>query len=166
MHAQINRRVFLGSLLVSTATPALAHGFHASFSVLEFNPRTSSLEIIHRIFIQDLELALTDQTKTPFTLNESAEHQAKVRDYLAAAFQITADGKVLKPDWVGFELKVDTMFVYQELKNASGLKNLSVKDNILTDSHPGQVNTVNITKDGRTQTLIFTTADDAQSVRL
>jgi hypothetical protein len=164
----LSRRLFgFTALCVATAGgSALAHGFHASFSVLEFNARTGSLEIIHRIFIQDLELALSDETKAPFTLNDSPEHQARVRDYLIDVFRVSADGKPLTIDWVGFELKVDTMFVYQEVRNAGAPKTLTVKDSILTTSHPGQVNTVNITKDGRTQTLIFTKTDDAQTVSI
>lgn len=151
--------------LAAAAPSAWAHGFHASFSVLEFNARTGSLEIIHRIFIQDMELALSDKNKTPVTLHNTPEDAKLIRDYLVQKFLITtADGKALTPDWVGMDLKVDTMFVYQELKNAGNISALTVRDGILTDSHPGQVNTVNITLKGRTQTLIFSATDAAQSV--
>ncbi|MBL8645559.1 MAG: hypothetical protein JNK21_16625 [Rhodospirillaceae bacterium] len=143
----------------------MAHGFHASFSVLEFNPRTQSLEIIHRIFIQDLELALSEKSKTPVTLNEDAATERTVRDYLAQRFVIaTGDGAKLSPEWVGMKMQVDTLFVYMELKDAGALNTLTVKDGILTESHPGQVNTVNVTLKGRTQTLIFSSTDDAQTV--
>jgi hypothetical protein len=44
------------------ASAVRAHGFHAAFTVIEHNPRTGSLEVLHRIFIQDLELILAART--------------------------------------------------------------------------------------------------------
>ena len=39
-----------------------------------------------------------------------------------------------------------------------------INSQILTETHPGQVNSVNLTMNGRTQTLIFMANDAAQSV--
>ena len=163
----LQRREFLtgAGLALALPTPATAHGFHASFSVIEFNPRTQSLEIFHRIFIQDIEILLTARAGEAVTLHDAPATAKLVESYLLGVFSVkTPDGKALKPEWVGLKLQVDTMFVYQEIKRMGELKGLVISDQILTETHPGQVNTVNITMNGRTQSLIFTAADSAQSV--
>jgi hypothetical protein len=76
----------------------------------------------------------------------------------------TTDGKPLKPTWVGMKLQVDALFIYQEIPAMTGLKGLTINSQILTETHPGQVNSVNITVNGRTQTLIFMSTDAGQSV--
>lgn len=168
----ISRRVLLSGMALSVSAPSLlyAHGFHVSFSVLEFNARTGSLEIFHRIFIQDFELALAAQSSAQngeaITLHETPETEKMVRDYLAEKFSVsTAEGTPLKPEWVGLQLKVDTMFVYQEVKNVGDVAGLVIQDQILTETHPTQLNTVNITREGRTQTLTFTADTASQTVR-
>ena len=144
---------------------AMAHGFHAAFTVIELNPRTKALEIIHRIFIQDFEILLTARAGRPVTLEDSPDAEKLVESYLLGVFSVKAiDGSVLKPVWVGMKLQVDTVFVYQEIKNAGALPGLIVSDQILTETHSGQVNSVNVTQNGRTQTLIFMADDTAQTV--
>lgn len=149
------------------AGAARAHGFHASFSVLELNPRSGSLEIIHRLFVQDIEILLTARAGRPVVLGEAADAEASVQGYLHKVFTVkAANGDLLKPAWVGLKLQVDTLFVYEELKDAAGLDVLIINDQILTETHPGQVNTVNVTAHGRTQTLLFTAADAPQAVKI
>ncbi len=167
MITRLHRRRALAMTALALAAPSLAraHGFHASFSVIELNPRTQALEIFHRIFIQDLEILLTARAGEAVTLHDAPATAKLVESYLLAVFSIKApDGKALKPEWAGMTLQVDTLFVYQEIKNAGGLKGLMISDQILTETHPGQVNTVNITTNGRTQSLIFTASDSAQTV--
>lgn len=161
------RSLLIAPVALTVACPALAHGFHAAFAVIELNPRTGSLEIIHRIFVQDFELMLTDRAGAQVNLNDGAEMQKAVADYLRDAFTLaTPEGKALSPDWIGMKLQADTMFVYQEVPKANDIAGLTVNDQILTATHPGQVNTVNITARGRTQTLIFTADDGPQTVQM
>ncbi len=163
----LNRRALLASVGLAALLPrqAGAHGFHASFSVIEFNPRTLSLELFHRIFVQDIEILLTARVGQPVTLENSRGTEKLVEGYLLDVFSIKAtDGKPLRPLWVGMKLQVDTLFVYQEIKDMAGVNGLMINSQILTETHPGQVNSVNITRDGRTQTLILKAGDAAQPV--
>jgi hypothetical protein len=144
---------------------ARAHGMHAAFTVIEENRRTGSLEIIHRLFVQDLELLLTARVGERVTLQESPGMEKAVEGYLLDVFSIkTPAGAALKPAWVGMKLQLDTVFVYQELNTTADLTGLVVNSQILTETHPGQVNSVNVTAKGHTQTLIFMANDPAQVV--
>lgn len=162
----ISRRSLLGAVMVALAPSALlAHGFHASFSVIEFNPRTNALELFHRTFTQDIEILLTARAGKAVTLKNSARMEELIESYLLDVFSIkTSDNRPLKPAWVGMKIQLDTLFVYQEIKVMSSLRGLMINSQILTETHPGQVNSVNLTMNGRTQTLIFMANDAAQSV--
>jgi hypothetical protein len=160
---RLARRALMAGTAGLAAGRALAHGFHAAFSVIELNPRTGSLELFHRIFVQDLEILLTARAGEPVTLEHSAGMEKLIEAYLLDVFSVrTADGRALKPEWVGMKLQVDTLFVYQEIRAMAGVTALAVNSQILTETHPGQVNTVNVTAGGRTQSAIFTANDPAQ----
>lgn len=164
-----SRRLVLTGLcglsFITRIPSSRAHGFHAAFSVVELNPRTGALEIIHRIFIQDMEALLTARAGAAVTLTDAPAMQKTVADYLRGVFDLkSSDGQTLTPEWVGLKLEVDTMFVYQEVKPPGELTALVVSDQILTETHPGQVNTVNITLKGRTQTVVFTAQDPPHTV--
>jgi hypothetical protein len=144
---------------------ARAHGMHAAFTIIEDNPRSGSLEIMHRIFVQEIELLLSARAGRRVTLLADPGTQKILEAYLLDVFSLKSpEGQTLKPEWVGMKLSVDTVFIYQEIKNASALPGLMINSQVLTETHPGQVNSVNVTKNKRTQTLIFMANDSAQSV--
>lgn len=162
---RIIRRIALAGLASGLIAPARAHGFHASFTIVELNPRTQSLEILHRIFIQDLELILTARTGEQTKLEEGPRTEKLIEDYLLRVFSLkAADGQTLKPEWIGMKLEVDTAFIYQEVPKAGPLTGLTVADQILTETNNDQVNSVNVTIGGRTQTAVFTINDPAQTL--
>ena len=160
------RRHILTAAVATAAGAAFGHGFHASFTVVELNPRTGALEILHRIFIQDLELILTARLGQPTRLADEPRSEKLIEDYLRRVFSLKAgDGGVLKPDWVGMKLEIDTAFIYQEVPRQRGITELSVTDQILTETNDGQVNSVNVTIGGRTRTAVFMANDPAQTIK-
>ncbi|MCB2107182.1 MAG: hypothetical protein KDE14_05750 [Rhodobacteraceae bacterium] len=166
MAREPGRRGFLGfslSLLTGAKT-ALAHGFHAAFTVIEQNASNGSLEIIHRLFTQDLDLALTARTGRERMLDDPAA-EALVEEYLGERFALkSGDGRALKIDWVGMTVSVDTVMVYEEVRTPGDLAGLIVANQILAETHPQQVNTVNVTLGDRTKTVIFQADDPPQTI--
>jgi len=162
---RLGRRIAIAGLASGLIAPARAHGFHAAFTIVELNPRTQALEILHRIFIQDLELILTARTGEQTKLEEGPRTEKLVDDYLLRVFSLKApDGRALRLDWVGMKLEIDTAFIYQEVPKAGPLAGLIVADQILTETNNDQVNSVNVTIGGRTQTAVFTINDPAQTL--
>jgi hypothetical protein len=163
--ASLTRRGFcLGACLAALGVqPTHAHGFHASFSVVEYNARTEAWEIFHRIIAPDLESLLTARAGEPVTLDNNPASAKLVESYLLDVFSLkTAEGKALKPAWVGMKLQVDAVMVFQEIKNPGTLSGMAVNSQILTETNPGQINTVNVTFQGRTQTALFKMNDPTQ----
>lgn len=114
----------------------------------------------------DVELALTARTARRIRMEDIFETSDEeiVAQYLDTSFSIsTGDGKALSLQWVGMSFKADTLLVYQETAwpAAAGLE---ITNQILTEVHPTQINVVNFTAGGRTQTRTFTLGDPPQRI--
>ncbi len=146
-------------------TVARAHGFHAAFTVIEHNARAGTLEIFHRIFVQDLAIVLAARTGEQQSFDLSPQSQKLVEDYLLDVFHLSStDGLRLRPDWVGMKIEIDTAFIYREIKVTGVIGSLVVDDQILTETNQGQVNSVNVTIGGRTRTAVFMITDPPQTL--
>ncbi|WP_201276837.1 DUF6702 family protein [Microbulbifer sp. ALW1] len=135
------------SLLLLTAN-AEAHRYHFGITELSVNERTQSLEISHRFFVADIERALSLSAS-----KEMTDAQKQMEAYVNDRFQLgTADGARLKPKWVGMESDVHDVWVYQEIPLAEVQgKTLKLSQSMLMEIERDQVNTVNVTRDGKTE---------------
>lgn len=161
------RRLLWGAAAAATiaARAAGAHGFHAAFTVIEQNPRTAALEIIHRIFAADLDLVLAARTGRAGLVAATPEAEKLIDDYIRDTFSLkTADGRALRLDWVGLKVEVDTVFAYQEVPAPGAVTGLVVANQMLVETHPGQINTVNVSLGAGTKTVVFMSGDGPQAV--
>ena len=84
------------------------------------------------------------------------EDEALLRAYAEEkVYVLGKDGKRLPLRWVGMTVSVENVVIYQELEQAT-LKNIArVRDEMLVDFLPRQVNTVNIRRGPRVVSLAF-----------
>ena len=147
----------LATLLI--ASQAHAHRYHFGLTEMAINERTQSLEITHRFFVADMERALQMSAS-----KEMQDAKASMATYVNARFHLrTADGAVIEPSWVGMESDVHDVWVYQEvpLSEVEG-KSLQMRQSMLMEIERDQVNTLNLTRDGNTET--FTLKPGASAV--
>ena len=135
-----------------------------SLSTIKTNPSTGSIEIIHRLHNHDAELGVTtvlnDRSITLDTLVGRAQLALYVEErFLIAEFADGVVGAPLKLDLVGAELDGEFVLVYQELEG--DLPDIiAVRNDILRDVLPAQVNHVNIAVGGEVRTLTFQGDDE------
>ncbi|WOX05124.1 DUF6702 family protein [Microbulbifer pacificus] len=152
---------FAAVMTLLLAFNAEAHRYHFGLTELEVNPRTQSLEITHRFFVADIERALQLSAS-----KEMKDAQGQMASYINERFQIrAADGTVIEPKWVGMESDVHDVWVYQEipLSEVEG-KKLQVQQSMLMEVERDQVNTVNLTRGGNTES--FTLKPGASRVEI
>jgi len=65
------------------------------------------------------------------------------QQYFEAHFALEKDSRKIKLNWLGFEVISGKIIAYQESIQQSYLAQLVVKNAILIDTYPKQVNTVN-----------------------
>ncbi|MDG2242781.1 MAG: hypothetical protein P8L66_04725 [Rhodospirillaceae bacterium] len=165
--AQSRREFLSGGLALGFTGAAHADGAHAAFTVIEHNARAGTVEVIHRLMVLDLEIALTARTGQTIRLEDTPDIENLIASYLSNYFSLaTADGRAIPLTWVGAELNIKDVLAYQDGHIESGLSGIVIANQMLTETHPSQINTVNVTFGGRTQTRMFTLGDAPQTVAL
>ena len=125
------------------------HPIHISVTEVNYNEKSKSLQIISRVFIDEMELGVRSQRKeTELDILEPKNGlttKQLVGNYYAAHFKIKIDGKPAKVNFLGQE-KEDVSFVcYLEIENIKKLKSIEVFDDISTEIHEDQSNLVHVT---------------------
>jgi hypothetical protein len=143
---------------------ALAASAHAdrqpgSLSTIKTNPTSGNVEIIHRLHNHDAELGVmtiyADRTLTLDQLRGRAQLALYVEERFFIAGLVDGEiGAPLEVELIGAELDGEFVLVYQELKGELPLQ-LAVRNDILRDVFPEQVNHVNISVAGKIRSLTF-----------
>lgn len=149
---------------------AWAHRMPLAMTTVAYNPVTDSVEIVHRLHRHDAEQAMLEVIAEPGVDLMEIAVQARLALYTEAHFQIARvvdgePGRVLVLDLVGAELEGDYILVYQELPGRLPAE-IAVRDDILRDLFPDQVNRVNVTTDSGTKSLVFKQDDSWQQLVL
>lgn len=155
-HAGRALGLFVGVVLASLGE---AHRAPGSLTTIEWNPRSGKTEVIHRLHSHDAELGVGTIVGEPRLSTLSIEGRAHIALYVEERFAIRRDGKPIALDLLGAELAADYLLVYQEFAGRlSG--EIEVRDDILRDVFPAQINQVNIEDGGVFRTLAFSGDDD------
>jgi len=147
-----------------------AHRLPMGMSTVTYNPVTDSVEIVHRLHRHDAEEAMVEVIAEPGVDLSQLSVQARLALYTESHFQIArvVDGEVgeaLPLQLLGVEMDGDYVLVYQELSGR--LPNeIAIRNDVLRDMSPDQVNLVNITTTSGIKTLVFKRDDNWQQVAL
>jgi hypothetical protein len=122
------------------------HPLHISVTDIEYDEKAKSLEIMSRIFMDDLELTMRNRLNQP-DLDIMAQGK-KLDEMMAAYFgeklRITLDNKLQKVIYLGHEADGDTYIFYIEVPNIRRWKNIRVSNTVLMETHGDQSNLVHV----------------------
>ncbi len=131
---------------------AMAHPIHLGLSDVLYAEKEKSLQVIHKLFVDDLEAHIEQIAKengSPVRLflnteKENPQSDQFIRQYLDAHFQVVVNGKLLKSNYLGKEYENGAVWVYVEYPNLSRPKQLRIRGDALIGLHEDQNNIVNI----------------------
>lgn len=141
-------------LLVLLALPTAAHRAPGSLSSIEWNEATGRTEIVHRLHSHDAELGVGEVLRLPRLTVQTIEGRAHIALYAEERFRIEDESGALPLELVGAELAGDYLLVYQEWTGRLPAR-IRLRDDLLRDVFPEQVNQVNIDDAGSVRTLVF-----------
>jgi len=148
-------RLFIAiSLWLGLVATATSHTYFFGVSDLIVNPKTQHFEIVHQFTSHDIENAIAEIKQIHF----SAEHKNYdlfIQQYFEQHFVLEKNGSKIKLSWLGFEVNSGKIIAYQESVQQSFLAQLVVKNAILIDTYPKQVNTVNFQGEDVQGTALF-----------
>ncbi len=141
-----------------TLSSFVAHKFYVSVTQVDYNEEEKSLQIISRIFIDDIEEVLQERYDNSLLLN-SNEETDKVDQYLGQYFKqklkFTVNGKEVSFIFLGKEYEDDLVISYLEIENINSLDTIEISNEILMDLFEEQQNIVHVKKEDQRKSLIL-----------
>lgn len=138
----------------------LLHPIHVSVTEIEYNEKNKSLEIVSRIFIDDLELSIRGTKKDdlldllrPATGTTTDQ---LVSDYLREHLRVKVDGKPAPINYVAHEIDDLAMVCYLEVEGVRKLKSIEVTNSVIQETHADQSNLVHVTYHGPVKSMRLT----------
>ncbi len=124
------------------------HPLHVSVTEIEMDEKDKRLEIMMRVFTDDLELSLRQSLNRPdldlLSLSEKVRDEM-VSQYLKSHFKITLDGRAQKTNYLGHELEDLAHIFYIEVPNIKKWKTIQIQNDIIMETHSDQSNLVHVT---------------------
>jgi len=137
----------------------MLHPLHVSVTEIEFDEKDKALEIMMRVFVDDLETTMKTRLNQPeldilspkgITVDEI------MRDYLKEHFKLSLDGKAQKTNYLGHEVDGEAFVFYVEVSNVKKWKTIQVQNDIITEIFDDQSNLVHVTVRGKVKSLRLT----------
>ena len=153
----------------SLTTPRL-HKIHVSVTHLEFNQPKQTVEIVVRVFTDDLENALSQRAKRTVKIDPAtADKDRRVGDlamaYLRSNFELkNKAGRPVILSWNGIEGQVDMFWLYVKGRMPGGLEGAQIRNKIFCELFEDQVNIVNAKHQGKQIGLMFESKDDFKAI--
>lgn len=152
------------SFFQSMAFVLMLHPLHVSVTEIEYDEKDKALEIMMRVFIDDLELTMRNRLNQPeldITEPKGTTLDQMMTPYLAERFKVTLDKKAQKIKYLGHEKEGEAFIFFIEVENVKKWKAIQVMNNIIMETHEDQSNLVHVTVRGKVKSLRLTKSTPA-----
>ncbi|WP_159021631.1 DUF6702 family protein [Formosa sp. L2A11] len=157
--------LFLVPLLAFTT----AHKYYVSITEVHYVKEKQSVQIITRIFIDDLEKLVRERFDESITLagkNESDKVDYYLEKYLTEKIQIKINGKPAVLQFIGKEYDNDIAICYIEIPKIDHISEIEVKNKVLYDIFEEQQNVVRLDINGKKKSFILIKENDKGLLKL
>jgi hypothetical protein len=129
------------------------HPFHVSVVEINHNGADKTLEISCKIFTDDFEKVLAQNYKTKVDLINTPATDRKrvdtlVKKYISEHLSLTANGRPVSFNYLGFEHENDAVFSYLQVDGVASVKKIGVANKIMYDFFNDQINLMHVTVGG------------------
>jgi len=123
------------------------HEFYVSITEIRYNPGTERFEVSMRIFPDDLDRALLERSGIHTQLATELEHMqadSLLKVYILEDFSLEVNGEELQLNYLGKEPESNAIWCYLESSRIAEPKHMTVRNMILTEYFPDQVNIIQV----------------------
>lgn len=136
------------------------HPIHISVTDIQYREERKSLEIILRVFVDDLELSIRNKRAEPeldiLEPRNGLSTKEMVVDYLKDKFKIYLDNKQQVYNFLGYEMEGEAMVCYIEVEKVKKWQQIKVHNSIITETYDDQNNLVHVTVNKKVKSLRLT----------
>ena len=135
------------------------HKFYVSVTQIDYVPNKKRIEITSRIFIDDLEKALTKkyQRKPNITSsNEVPEAEEYIKAYIKEKIKISINKKPQVIEYLAKEVEGDVLIIYTKIVISKKINTFEIYNALLTEVYSDQQNIVHINIDSNKRSILLT----------
>jgi len=148
-------------LLFVVLTSMNAHRFYVAIYQIDFVPQKKRVEITTRIFMDDLNDAVSKAYKKSTNIGtekETSEDVVLMKKYLAQNFKLVINGKPVTYTYLSSEVESNVVICYLSIKEVAKVTTLEVQNSLLTEIHSEQQNIIQFNNNGKKQNLLLSSA--------
>lgn len=150
-------------LISGFGSPAM-HPLHVSVTEIEWDEKDKALEIMMRVFMDDLELAFRQRYANPSLdiLNAGDPSLDKMMDaYLNERFSVVVDGRKQALNYLGHERDGEAFVFYIEISRLKKWNRIRIVNTVLMELHDDQSHLVHVTASGKIRSLRLTKSNSS-----
>ena len=158
LHVLLHTWFAWGALPAAGAAPSIRGGHPLYVSVTEFshNQKESIVEISCKMFVDDCEATLRQQTKLDVDITHPKDQkqlEKMLNDYIQKHLQLKVDGKPAALQWVGYEKESESVWCYLQANNIKAVKKLEISNSLLYDQYNTQIGIMHATVGGNRKSI-------------
>lgn len=141
-----------------TSSFTVAHKFYVSVTQVEYNKDQNSLQVMSRIFIDDIEALIKERYDVSVVLDkdkEDPEVDKYLDTYLHQKLTFVVNQKEVSFTFLGKEYENDLIICYLEIENITSLDTIEITNKVLMDLFEEQQNIVHVKKGNNRKSLIL-----------
>ena len=145
----------------------LFHPLHISVTEIGFDEKENELEIVSRIFIDDLETAIRAERNMPsldLISSQNSTTDEFVKDYILKKIEISLDGKRQTLNYLGAEREDDALICFIQIANVKKWKTITVMNRVLLETFDDQSNLVHVTVRDQVKSMRLLKNNSSQSL--
>ena len=134
------------------------HKYYVSITQIEYVEDKQSVQIISRIFVDDIEKLVRQRYDKNITLNDGQDEviiDGYIKKYLSEKIYISINGAPSVLKFIGKEYDDDIMRCYLEIENVASIKSFEIQNKVLFDIFEEQKNIVRNNINGKNKTFVL-----------
>ena len=134
------------------------HKFYVSTTNIEFVKEKKTIQIITKIFTEDVEQALQARYSASIHLDskkETKEDENYLKKYVLQKLKISVNGNPVTLTYIGKEYDIDIVNMYFEVTGISELNSIEIENKILFDMFSEQQNIIHLKTSESRRSLVL-----------
>ena len=150
-------RLFL-LLLIPVLSSFAAHKYYLSVTDLVYDEEEKAIQMITRIFYDDLEDVLQERYDESILVDQTADQEKLdkyITKYFKAKVEIAINGESMPITYLGKEYEDDYVVCYLEVAGIESIRNFKIENTLLMDLFTEQKNMVHTNIFGKKKSLLL-----------
>lgn len=139
-------KIFILVIILVAFSFKAAHKYYLSVTQVEYVEEKKSVQIISRIFMDDMENALKQNYDMSLSIDASDTSvlDAYISKYVTEKIKIEINGEKTDFNFIGKETDLDIMKVYLEIENVENIRSFQITNKVLFELFKEQQNMVKL----------------------